>query len=213
MFVLAAPLRSQEIFHITDTPSHSRAPLTSEALEKRVGTAALEYAEYAPVPRVAFFDVAYPANSNEATELAGHAVLLVTAIVQDSAEIPLQAVKIRSTSGVTTLQSILRVYSKVPPAADQIASTFGCFREDSFYLLPLCLIGQNAELLADFAVQRNDFKLGTIDGELLKRMLKDVCLSAPTSTPDPKGVLTFITREYPGIRSVMRDYRSNDPSQ
>jgi hypothetical protein len=205
MLLLCASSPSQEILHVVDGASHSQGPLTSVALEGRIRAAADEYSSYAPIPRVAFFDVAYPADSSDVSNLTGHAVLLVTAIVQDSDEIPLTAVKITSEATVTVLTRVLMIRSIVPMEDDQIAVTFGRFREDSFYLLSLHSIRNGAELFADFAITRKDFKLGSFEGKFPLRLLEDTSLTPPSNDPERKMVLKFIAREYPGTASLLRD--------
>jgi hypothetical protein len=172
-------------------------------LEERIRAAALEYGSYAPIPRVAFFDVAYPADYIDASSLSGHAVLLVTAIVQDSNEIPLTAVRVISESAGIGLTRVLTIRSIVPMVNQKIAATFGRLREDSFYLLPLYSIRNGAELFTDFAIRRKNFKLGSFKGDSLPRLLEDARLSSPSGNPDPQMVLKFIVREYPGAASLL----------
>src|SRR4029077_1242745 len=78
------------------TPNHVEAalgwyagPVSHGAIDAKLRAAALQYRQYAPIPRVAFYDIAYPADSAEAIGLRGNGVLVITAISQDSTELPL----------------------------------------------------------------------------------------------------------------------------
>src|SRR5262245_40478721 len=56
----------------------------------RISDAAEQYKQYAPIPRIAFYDVGYPKNSEEFNTLNGYAILLISALSQNPDELPLK---------------------------------------------------------------------------------------------------------------------------
>lgn len=65
----------------------------------RIAESASEHRDYAPIPRAAFFDIAYPDDRGEYAALAGYGLLLVTIVTQDSTEIPLSCLHLRGEGG------------------------------------------------------------------------------------------------------------------
>ena len=108
---LTASARAQAPVHLESDAGWSHGSVSNGALDARLAAAARQYRSYAPVPRIAFFDLAYPKDSTEAAAMNGYAVLVVTAVVQDSTELPLPRVYVRSVSGDRDLPLVARVAS------------------------------------------------------------------------------------------------------
>jgi hypothetical protein len=68
--------RSQEPLHLVSPGTTSVAFVGPETVNGRVRAAANDYRQYAPVPRIALFDIAYPASASEYRAVGGYAVLL-----------------------------------------------------------------------------------------------------------------------------------------
>src|SRR5688572_4235260 len=64
-------------------------PVDNERMNNRIASAAEQYKEYAPIPRIALYDIGYPMDAAEFTELNGHAILLISSMSQDPSELPL----------------------------------------------------------------------------------------------------------------------------
>src|SRR2546426_1728471 len=96
---LSSAARAQAPLHLESDAGWSHGSVSNAALDARLAAAAVQYRSYAPVPRIAFFDLAYPKDSTEAAAMNGYTVLVVTAVVQDSTELPLPRVYVRSVSG------------------------------------------------------------------------------------------------------------------
>src|SRR5437763_15016616 len=111
---LTASARAQARVHVESDAGWSHGSVSNGALDARLAAAARQYRNYAPVPRIAFFDLAYPKASSQAAALNGYAVLVVTAVLQDSTELPLLRVYVRSISGDRDLPLIARVASCLP---------------------------------------------------------------------------------------------------
>jgi len=86
----------QSVIHVEDPSRWSGQRVTNAALADRIRSAAIAYRSYAPVPRVAFFDAAYPRDSAELVEMNGYAIVVVTALSQDSTELPLARVYVNA---------------------------------------------------------------------------------------------------------------------
>src|SRR5256886_16926501 len=96
---LTASARAQAPMHVESDAGWSHGSVSNGALDARLATAARQYRSYAPVPRIAFFDLAYPKASTDAAALNGYAALVVTAVVQDSTELPPLRVYARPVGG------------------------------------------------------------------------------------------------------------------
>src|SRR5256886_9523486 len=125
---LTASARAQAPVHVESDAGWSHGSVSNGALDARLAAAARQYRSYAPVPRIAFFDLAYPKDSTEAAAMNGYAVLVVTAVVQDSTELPLPRVYVRSVSGDRDLPLVARVASWLPATDTVVRPTFGRFR-------------------------------------------------------------------------------------
>src|SRR5438094_611315 len=84
-------------------PSQANGPVNNAALDGRLSQAAAQYRSYAPVPRIAFYDIAFPKDCGELAATDQQAVLVVTAVVQDSTELPPASIYLRSGSTDTKL--------------------------------------------------------------------------------------------------------------
>src|SRR6266568_228897 len=125
---LTASARAQAPVHLESDAGWPHGSVSNGALDARLAAAARQYRSYAPVPRIAFFDLAYPKDSTEAAAMNGYAVLVVTAVVQDSTELPLLRVYVRSVSGDRDLPLVARVASWLPTTDTVVRPTFGRLR-------------------------------------------------------------------------------------
>src|SRR2546430_5350092 len=64
---LTASARAQAPMHVESDAGWSHGSVSNGALDARLAAAARQYRNYAPVPRIAFFDLAYPKRSEEHT--------------------------------------------------------------------------------------------------------------------------------------------------
>jgi hypothetical protein len=110
-------------------------------------------------PRLAIFDLAWPASQREYEALGRNGVLQVSVVVADASELPVRRAYVRDETGEHELKWIGAARFTVPPAA--AAHAIGAFREDSYYLLPLTLADHHGVALIDFAAHRKEFDLAT----------------------------------------------------
>src|SRR6266568_6784348 len=147
---LSSAARAQAPLHLESDVGWSHGSVSNAALDARLAAAALQYRSYAPIPRIAFFDLAYPKDSAEAAAMNGYAILVVTALVQDSTELPLAKVYVSNARGDLGLTLVNSTASRVSPTESDVRATFGQFRWDGIFLFPLSSRTEVADLLADF---------------------------------------------------------------
>jgi len=185
--------------HLIRGEGWNNKPVTPAALQQRIETAAVQYAQYAPVARVAFYDIAFPRNADEYSALDGYAVLLITALSQEQTELPLKKVYVRADGKEIELKQISAVLSKQSNASDQAAKTFGAYRVDALYLLPVHLHSKNGDLVIDFAKNRDGFKLAEFSPEAASPLGSLPNKPPVGAAPAEAALMRFIEREYPGF--------------
>src|SRR5436309_5365190 len=200
---LTASARAQAPVHLESDAGWSHGSVSNGALDARLAAAARQYHSYAPVPRIAFFDLAYPKDSTEAAAMNGYAVLVVTAVVQDSTELPLPHVYVRSVNGDRELPLVARVASWLPASDTIVRPTFGKFRLDASYLLPIAARASQGDLLVDFATHRQGFRLIHFAGDVPEPVRRLQFTGTPSGQPAPSTVWAMVQREYPDLAAAL----------
>lgn len=177
----------------------SRAPVTPERMRLRIEEAAVKYQTYAPVPRIVLYDIGYPRDAGEYASLEGYAVILITALSQERGELPLRRVYLSADGKEVELKLLKLVLSEQPANGDVTSKTFGPYRADALYLLPLQLRARPGDLLADFTSNRTGMKVADFAAPLPDDV-QGFDLKPPAGAAPPPGVLEqFIRREYPSF--------------
>lgn len=185
--------------HIVESKGWQIEPATPAEINRRIDEAAVKYSEYAPVPRVAFYDIAYPKDSSEYLDLDGNAVLVITVLSQEQAELPLKRVYVSLDGSDIELKPITLVLSKQANLESQSAKTFGRYRADAIYLIPVYLCLKNANLVADFAKNRTAFKVGEFSPDVPPDVAS-LPIKRPGGTgPSKLALMRLLQREYPGF--------------
>jgi hypothetical protein len=190
--------------HLEVSNGWARKPVTNGVLDARLRQAAIQYREYAPVPRIALYDLTFPVDSVEAASLNGFGVVVVTAVAQDSAELPLRRVYLRSADRVIALQPLVILRSAVDSAQIEVRATFGTSRYDALFLVPLApLQSDGAEIFIDFAIRRNGFRIGAIAAEGLPSGLRGYRAPTKAAVPPRDAIRALIAREFPGLPDAL----------
>lgn len=177
----------------------SRTPATPEVMRRRIEEAAVKYSAHAPIPRLVLYDIGYPRDRREYAGLDGHAVILLTALSQRREELPLRRVYVSAGGREVELTLLKLVLSEQAAAGDAAAATFGTYRADALYLLPLHLRAGAGDLLADFASGRAGMKLADF-GTPLPADVGAFGIKPPTGAgPLADTLEEFIRREYPSF--------------
>jgi hypothetical protein len=95
---------------------------------------------------------------------------------------------------------ITRVLSRVDPTiGPDVPKTFGPYRVDALYLVPVIATVTPHQLLVDFATHRSGFGLARFTTEV-PDMIRNLVIGPPGSTPPDAAILeAFVHREYPGF--------------
>ncbi|MBS1792878.1 MAG: hypothetical protein JSS81_03430 [Acidobacteria bacterium] len=185
----------------TDEQWH-RNRVDNAYMNKQISDAAEQYKEYAPIPRIAFYDIGYPKDAAEFKELNGYGLLLVSALSQDRTELPLKKVYAMVDGRQIELRQIKQVLISVPAEESRTIKTFGSYRMDALYLFPVYLRMRKAELLVDFAANRNGLKLAVFDDDT-PEILKDLPKTEPAANKNSdEAINRFMKREYPGYFDI-----------
>ncbi len=199
LILLMAPASAgAQVVHLVGPGSKTKSPVAPELIARRIGSAARQYQQYAPIPRGAFFDIAYPADTGEYRRMAGYGILFVTAISQMEDELPVTPY-LTTTGGDVPLRLITSVVGSAQPDDSIVRAVFGTHRIDALYLIPLDSRGRGADLLVDFAKNRQRFKLGTVAATLPPELQVAESARPTTAEPGQDAVLNMIRREYPGF--------------
>jgi len=174
-------------------------PATPQRMNQRIAEAAVTYQDHAPIPRAVFYDIGYPANKQEFANLDGNAVILVSALSQEREELPLKKVYVLADGQQIELKSIQTVLVDQSGVSNQSTKTFGNYREDALYLLPVYLRLKDTEVLVDFAKNKNDYKIATFGTEV-SASVSNLPRNVPTGSGPTENILKeFIKREFPGF--------------
>ncbi len=202
--VLSPALAATQVVHVEHNQGWSSGSVSNAALDARLREAAVQYRRYAPVPRVAFFDVAYPRDCGEFVAMKGHGVIVVTAVAQDSTELPPSRVYAVTTGTQTSLSQVAAIDTRVAATDAVVSATFGNFRHDGIYLLPVAASRAQADVLLDFAAHRVGFRLAHLSGQFPRAL--DSCSPLPpgSATPAPAVIWELVEREYSDLGRTLR---------
>ena len=188
---------------ITTQNPVSKGAVTPEAINERLEDLAERARGIAKagIPRAAIVDFAWAQNAAEYRALNKFVVVLITAVSQDAAELPLKRAYIMDERGrEVPLKKIASERSDVPKDS-AVHALLGSFREDSFYLAPAKAMMSNGSLLIDFAVRRSGFRIYELPGvppDFIKTDRSPV--PARNAKADAKAIEAPIEREYTGFK-------------
>lgn len=205
---------AEDHLHVRERTGYSSEPVGSARMDKRITESALRYRKYGAVAaRAGFHDIAFPKDSTEFHRLNGYGLLVVTAVSQDSSELPLRRVYVQGEHGPEVLQRLFSISSAVEPPDGAVAQVFGPFRADAMYLFPVHWKFKDSKLSTDFAQNRRGFQLATFP-ERIPPALKALPKEKSTSIPPLEEIRQFALREYPDLGrllvEVQRERRKED---
>ena len=203
-------LGEEDHLHLHHGPGYSRERVTNEALSEAIENTAHQYARMGAIAaRGGFYDLAFPRDHQEFLEMEGYGLLAVTAIVQDSSEIPLSRIYVRTREGDSVLQPIFTVSSRVSLEDSVVVKTFGRYRTDEMYLFPVHLRFARGVLLIDFAAHRKEFLLEEFPGEI-PPPLQALPRQRPRALPPLETVRRMVLREYSDWGPFLPEISSSD---
>lgn len=137
-------------------------------------------------------DICFPANSTEYQALGKNGILMLTSQAANATELPLRS--------VYALFKGVRIPLQRVGLVDSSTDDEGRTVQVSFYLLPLHLMKQNAELKADFTGPRTGFGFMTFSAGVKDENMPVFARLDEYDEPqeaDLATVATVIAREYP----------------
>ena len=209
--VLGAAAAALMLAMIASAPAQEAAPPSSDAkeapaehrvtpddIDKRIEERAAEIQKIAPkgAARYVVYDIAWPATAEEYRALGRHAILFLSAVSQNTDELPLKQVYTRQGGKSLPLKQLSSKRRDVPPGS-LTHTMFGPYREDSFYLLSVGAVMQEWKLLADFAKNRNEFSISLSQLNPPRFIQTDRTRNA--GKLDPAALKTILEREFPGF--------------
>jgi hypothetical protein len=183
--------------HIMD-PAHGmiKRAATDSIIAAQIADAAREYRAYAPIPRGAFFDLAWPKDTVEYRRMAGYGLVLVTAVDQSAAELPIARAYVQAGDGRDSTLTLLGSIVSEIPAGDTLArAVFGRYRFDGLYLVPLAPQWRGGVIVIDFIHGRKGFRVGQIAGATPRELAQATRTLA--ARPDSNAIVVMIRREDP----------------
>jgi len=190
-------LDSYQVTSVDEAPVWKNEAATPARMNQRIEEAAVKLAAGAPVPRIVLYDIGYPNGAQEYTALDGNAVILFTSLSQDRDELPLQRVYALAEGKEIELKLVKVALAELPATNTASAKTFGRFRADALYLLPMSLRVKNCDLLVDFQKNRQAFKVAALGTPLTDELNKLLQIKSSGAGPSQSALETFIKREYP----------------
>ena len=189
-------LDTYQVTNVEAAPVWRNEAATPAGMNQRIDEAAVKFASHAPIPRLVLYDIGYPNSEQEYTALDGNAVILFTALSQVRDELPLQKVYVLSEGKQIELKLLKVVLAELPTDTASV-KTFGRFRADALYLLPMSLRVENCDLLVDFQKDRLAFKVATFGTPLPDGLNKLLQIKLSGAGLSQSALETFIKREYP----------------
>jgi hypothetical protein len=200
--VLSVPASAGDIGHIVYEGLTTFGPSGLAAIDKRIEVAAQDMNQTYPQggARYVANDLAYPRDDDEYYKLGKYAVVLISAVTQDAAELPLARVAIRNGATLTDLK-LLASGRRETAEGSVVREMYGRTRQDAFYLVPLDQVKRGATLECDFAANRQGFVIARLSEPPLGFIQADPGRKSGAE-PSAAVLQAFIAREFPGILST-----------
>ena len=179
----------------------SQNPVTSAEMTARLEKSAVRTRQTAPsgAARGSSVDFCWPSDAAEYRALQKHVLVLVSAVTQDKAELPLRRVYVNIAGKETELTKLSSQLSDVRRGS-LTATILGPYREDGFYLAPAAAMMSDGYLQADFAVHRNGFNLYKLPGTPPDFIKADGDpMPAADARPETAALKAMLRREYRGF--------------
>jgi hypothetical protein len=199
--LVAVSSATAEGAHFLSSQAWGNSSVAPATVYARVEQAASAIAGHGQPARIALFDMAFPADAAEYRTLGGYGLVLVVALSHVKEELPPLRVYLRIAAATIDLQQVASVCS-MSPAGSEVATVLGDYLCESLYMFPVYTRLQDADLMLDFAKNRDGFVLGHFSATDAVP-LTDLPIAPKTGPmPQERDLLTFASREFPGFIST-----------
>jgi hypothetical protein len=189
--------------HETTALPGGTSKFTLRMLDRRLHKSAAEnLRKHGRLLRMADYEVIFPATREEYAALNKHAVVLLTIVTQDAAELPLKRVFLRAPGGEEfPLRVEATFYGRNRDSL--VRKTFGPFRAEVFCLLPVSRTFEDSTLQVDFAKNRAGFAVTRFPAPPESEfILRDQDRNPPPDHPvSPDALKALLSRELPEFRA------------
>ena len=117
-------------------------PVTEATVLGRLARAAAELPHDSTIPRIGLANVAYPRSQEELVAMGGFALLFITVVCWDTADLPVSRVDIHDEDGPLKLALLGHRISEMRSGA--VSKAMGRARYDGVYLIPIFMTRQKA---------------------------------------------------------------------
>ena len=193
----AGPVMAAEV-HLIGPGTSTQQPVSPASMNQRLEAAAIKYRQYAPIPRVGFIDIAFPANAQEHRSLNGYGLLLVVALSQESTELPPKRLY-GMVKGREVELKLLTSASSIQDPQSTAGIVFGSHRWEGLYAFPVYFSVQARELRIDFGANRDGFSLTRFSGDEDGGLGPLAARKPKASGPSGAALIEFVRREFPGF--------------
>jgi len=203
LIFLFAGLAAISVFGQVDQGNSSETkwyghPVTGDYISGELDKLAVQYKEYAPIPKMAIYDIGYPKDSKEFESLDGYGLILVAAVSQTKEELPIKRIYILTGGKEVNLTRMHMYLSNAEDPSSQTFKTLGGFRMDAIFAFPVYLRLQPGLVYVEFAKDTKPMTLAKFNGETPNSLVR-LPNRRPAGTDYPSMALrTFMKREYPG---------------
>jgi hypothetical protein len=182
-----------------DIPTTWRArPATPERMNQRLEDAAAQAMGHPPLPFVSLYDIGYPNDRAEYTALNGHCVFLLTLVAPQRARLPVKRVYVNVDGQQVELKLIHMVLSDLSGTNTAAVRTFGPFRCEALYLLPIRFRAERRPLLADLGDQKGA-EVAVFRSPVSSSVAAFMEARVSDEGPAAQALDVFVRREYPGF--------------
>ena len=196
------------LVHVVANMGSSDTPMSQEKMTGRLINDATEYEQFAPIPRMALYDMAFGAHVVEHAQLGQKGVLQVTSANQDKDELPIKKIYVQIGDRSYELEHIKTI--QINNSSTLVKKVFGISRNDSFFLIPYELANRNGKIMIDWQINRekfvllDNFQLEPISNEIplefLQNMSKEDLPNAKNTETDKNILNKFLLRKF-GIKN------------
>ena len=196
VFAPSATLRAQTILNPDKLDSGATTP--QKINEQIRSSAVAQQARGTAAARIGLYVISWAKDAAESDALAQNAVLMMIAITQTQAELPVKRAYLVTPDGKQTTLRQLNTWRGSIGAKTLAYTQLGKFLQDAFYLIPAIAVRRTGEVQVDFAINRVGFVLLHLP-TIAQDLGYEPRDPAPGAQVDNTALRAMMQREFPGF--------------